>query len=61
MQVRHMILELPRHDGEFLNIVSNPRAQIMHMSFSTAGFPDNTVRHYVLVVWQEEEYGDNLF
>jgi len=60
MKLKHMILELPEKDKDLDKVISDQNHDIKHVSFSSL-VVDNKIKHFVLVIWHDEEYGDHMF
>ncbi|HEO70653.1 MAG TPA: hypothetical protein ENN80_05270 [Candidatus Hydrogenedentes bacterium] len=60
MQKKHMILELPAQKADLDRIISDDQHDVRHVSFSSTA-AEGAIRHFVLVVWHDEEYGDHQF
>ncbi|HOX40353.1 MAG TPA: hypothetical protein PL033_20415 [Candidatus Brocadiia bacterium] len=57
---KNMILELPREKESLARVMSDTNHDIKHIAFSSVVVKDE-VKHYVLIVWNDTEYGDHQF
>lgn len=60
MKNKHAIIELPANKTGFEEILQDESHDIQHVAFSSTHILDE-VKHYVLVIWHDHEYGDHLF
>ncbi|MFC1746109.1 hypothetical protein ACFL35_19105 [Candidatus Riflebacteria bacterium] len=60
MKKKHIILELPGQDEDFNKIISDQNHQVIEIAFSSAAL-DGQIKHFVLVVWHDYEFGDHVF
>ncbi len=60
MKTRHVILNLPEQDEIFEKIISDEAHNIQNVNFSSA-VVNGEVKHYVLLVWHDFEYGEHAF
>jgi hypothetical protein len=60
MEIKQIILELPERQEDFRKILADEQHEVQHVAFSSV-LDGGTVRHFVLVVWHDGEYGDHLF
>ena len=59
MQKKHILLELPERGDDFQRIISDEKHDVRQVSLSSIW--DGKIRHFVLIVWHDEEYGDHMF
>jgi len=60
MDKKHAILELPLQDDDFKKILGDKKHQILNILFSSAAV-EGQVKHFVLIIWHDFEYGDHTF
>ena len=60
MQIKHAVLELPLRKEDFESILADANHEVQHVAFSSV-VDQGHVRHFVLVVWHDAEYGDHMF
>jgi hypothetical protein len=60
MKKKHTIVELPKDNGNLDKIISDEKHNVQEVSLSSV-VVNGEVKHFVLVVWHDEEYGDHQF
>ena len=60
MKKKHLILELPKDGGNLNKIISDDQHDLQQVSLSSV-VVNGEVRHFVLVLWHDSEYGDHQF
>ena len=60
MKKKHMLLELPEQGEAFQKIISDEKHDVKNVLMTSATV-NGVVKHFVLVVWHDEEYGDHMF
>lgn len=58
--IKHIILDLSTQEEDLDKIISDEKHSIKHMDFSSV-VVEGKVKHFVLVIWHDEEYGDHMF